>query len=895
MTRSIRLGIAAALWFAIGWPAAALAQPCAGDCDGNWSVAVHELVLGVQVGLGMSDMGACDALDVDGDSSCEIDELIRAVDSSMNGCRADCPDCDTDGDGLTDGLEVGVFRTSPLMADTDGDGANDREEVLIGGRSKALVADMPDVELTLEGNPDIVLNIQRLDTVETETARLETNRQQQTNTDTVSNHMAIQNTVTLKTKTEAGTKTWPPSFSAELTTESRFEHGYIHDTSSSFTNESVEETRESSKQWMTERTAWEDGSINATIRVHNRSDLFLKMKDLSLIASRIELDGSLTPIGTIRPTEADRPSWEAGKDIGPSQSVMLVGSAEGIGASMMEKLVRDPTAMAFDVGSYSLFETDASGMTLTRNLFKIAEDVAESTGFITIDTGDGEVNRYYVATNVRRNRYNEPLGVTLAEALAEILDLSYETTLAEGEEEGRPTQVLFRLKGKKAYRCDDPTHPHYGGAALCANPEARGFWLVGGTGEAFEANGHQVDFDDIVLKQGERINLAYLNDTDGDGVFDREEYLLGTDETKPDTDADTLTDYEESKTGLEITVAGEDPYRTRSDPRARDSDGDGLDDDAEYDRGTDPLVADTDGDGRPDATDDDPLVAYQCQSGRGFELMAWWNGRSSPESVDDVWGQSHGVAMGDAAVEALPDGDVVFHFDQSEEDSFIVVPHTPVFTELTQKPGHTVSFWMSWDGHPFGANDRVFLLGKGATFEHATFSIYVDVIAGRRVLSFTQEVRFHRKRWCYGIGGDSCAADDTGYRVYTVSQDITDILVPGRWMHVAARLDKTWHAEVMSICADGRCVTKDPKRQGTYGCGAYYCAEWAIYNALDFPQNNLVIGLYQVPEGNSGQFPGRMDDIQIFGAYLSDELMGEMAARGRRRDFICEPEEMLSD
>jgi hypothetical protein len=29
--------------------------------------------------------------------------------------------------------------------------------------------------------------------------------------------------------------------------------------------------------------------------------------------------------------------------------------------------------------------------------------------------------------------------------------------------------------------------------------------------------------------------------------------------------------------------------------------------------------------------------------------------------------------------------------------------------------------------------------------------------------------------------------------------------------------------------------------------------------------------------------------VQIFGAYLSDELMQEMTARGRRNDFICRP------
>ncbi|GEM_PF-2226595 len=39
---------------------------------------------------------------------------------------------DTDGDGLTDGDEVHVYRTNPLKADTDGDGFKDGEEVRKG-------------------------------------------------------------------------------------------------------------------------------------------------------------------------------------------------------------------------------------------------------------------------------------------------------------------------------------------------------------------------------------------------------------------------------------------------------------------------------------------------------------------------------------------------------------------------------------------------------------------------------------------------------------------------------------------------------------------------------------------------------------------------------------------
>lgn len=79
-----------------------------------------------------------------------------------------------------------------------------------------------------------------------------------------------------------------------------------------------------------------------------------------------------------------------------------------------------------------------------------------------------------------------------------------------------------------------------------------------------------------------------LVDTDGDGLTDQEEEILGTNPLKADTDGDGLTDYEEVHT-----------YKT--DPLKEDSDGDGLSDYHEVRIYlTDPLIADTDGDGHND-------------------------------------------------------------------------------------------------------------------------------------------------------------------------------------------------------------------------------------------------------------------------------------------------------
>ncbi|TPG65701.1 ZirU family protein [Pseudomonas arsenicoxydans] len=82
-------------------------------------------------------------------------------------------------------------------------------------------------------------------------------------------------------------------------------------------------------------------------------------------------------------------------------------------------------------------------------------------------------------------------------------------------------------------------------------------------------------------------------DTDGDGLTDTEEGVIGTDPTKPDTDGDGLTDKEE-------VDGGSNPLDPNDPVNRTDTDGDGLTDTEEGVIGTDPTKPDTDGDGLTD-------------------------------------------------------------------------------------------------------------------------------------------------------------------------------------------------------------------------------------------------------------------------------------------------------
>ncbi len=59
---------------------------CAGDCDGDGSVSIAELILAVNIALGARPVGDCPSVDTNGDGQVAINELIAAVSNALNGC-----------------------------------------------------------------------------------------------------------------------------------------------------------------------------------------------------------------------------------------------------------------------------------------------------------------------------------------------------------------------------------------------------------------------------------------------------------------------------------------------------------------------------------------------------------------------------------------------------------------------------------------------------------------------------------------------------------------------------------------------------------------------------------------------------------------------------------------
>lgn len=63
-------------------------RPCPGDCNGDRTVTVDEILAMVNIALGEGSVASCTAGDTNGDRQITVDEILGGVDSALNGCGA---------------------------------------------------------------------------------------------------------------------------------------------------------------------------------------------------------------------------------------------------------------------------------------------------------------------------------------------------------------------------------------------------------------------------------------------------------------------------------------------------------------------------------------------------------------------------------------------------------------------------------------------------------------------------------------------------------------------------------------------------------------------------------------------------------------------------------------
>lgn len=78
------LAAMAATWYVVG-SVTASAQ-CVGDCDGGGEVTIDEIIVGVNIALGVAEVSSCPRFDAGNDGSVTVDEVIQAVNAALSGC-----------------------------------------------------------------------------------------------------------------------------------------------------------------------------------------------------------------------------------------------------------------------------------------------------------------------------------------------------------------------------------------------------------------------------------------------------------------------------------------------------------------------------------------------------------------------------------------------------------------------------------------------------------------------------------------------------------------------------------------------------------------------------------------------------------------------------------------
>jgi hypothetical protein len=583
--------------------------------------------------------------DTDGDGLNDVDEWYQWLTSPVS--------VDTDGDArgpngdlppkaaLFDGNELNDRGTSPSFADTDGDGKTDYEEYDNPVRNQ-LIAEIPEVAISFEGEVDVRLNVNYAETVGqqfqygTTMSQSRTTSTSRTDSDTFSHTVSMEQTINYS----------PFSFGS---TKIGYEFGYTQSTA--FTQSSSQTAQEQYSRYQQESASRTESAASGTISLGLRatnngvSSYELGTLGLTILQFQPQRAGNET-IPSFKTVATLTPDFQ-GITLAPGDtSPLLRLSAENVNAQLIKEFLANPRTLYYETAAFELLAINGI------NFDFITEQTFARTAFVEIDFGNGSIERYRVATNVRRDENANFIGTTLGAVMQNILKIPY-TNIENPEQPGQ--MVLASVR--------DVTG---------SLPDSRdSIWVVSTTGE--QQMTIPANFDDIVVRAGDSVRLLFLDDKDQDGVYDLSEELFGSVTDNTDSDGDGLSDREEIIDGWEAGpviregVIVTEPYFVFSDPTSADADGDGLTDQQEMVSGADPSKFDTDGDGLSDGfevsnDDNDPpeglalsvaprLYVNQTLTGGSGSGTSWdeafvelrealvdfQNRRGTPEKIDDAW------------------------------------------------------------------------------------------------------------------------------------------------------------------------------------------------------------------------------------------------------------------
>lgn len=481
------------------------------------------------------------------------------------------PSADPDGDGLTNQQELETYFTNTTVPDTDGDGISDGDEVNELGfnpasnlyRFNPLIADLPAIGITVETVPDLVLHY--TDTVGGEHTISNSSGGEVVVTNTNSFTEGISTTVGFETEVSI-----TPSAKVSGSVTGSFEATQEHSLENHQTWENVMENSSSSSR----ETG--DATLRVGISIENISNLTYSLEHLSLVA--LYYDGTanaLKPIATLSYDSSNggfqRTSFAPGES---SNTLLFSFNSLDLGTAL--HVLKDMHSMTIEPALYELTGIDGTPIDFNKG------EVSAKTAAVRIDYGIVKPQELY---NVSILSSIGSGSLTIGQILNDILRVPYTGTT--------DLQSVRGVGGDTGSR-----------------------WLVHVTHNdgfvdlvsVYDPAMASYDLNTIQIFPGDKLNIIYLTDPDGDGSGIREEILSGTDPNNNDTDGDGLSDDVEIHTSFlvnSVNLLEPDRYPSyvKSNPLLADADGDGLNDLRERERGLDPNNPDTDADGIGDFTD----------------------------------------------------------------------------------------------------------------------------------------------------------------------------------------------------------------------------------------------------------------------------------------------------
>ena len=492
---------------------------------------------------------------------------------------------DTDGDGISDFLEVTRWRTSPTSADTDGDGLSDTTEIYDLGFNPQVRPD--------RFNP-LVADVAELAIEVTSPATLELITEEGTSVGNETVEGYSSSTTTGVTDETTRSYEWEGGFSVggefgqEISTGTNgldFKHIWkvqasvnFSFTNSTSTSHSVsrEVSEELSRQESTSReeTSNATGGIMAvTVDVVNDGHVSVQLSGLALDVVQ-QVGEEFVPVITLRPE--DQGNAFPQRTLAPGQRLEdLIFATEDMTVESTRALLRDPSGLVFRTSNheFTVLHTTPDGPRPIASGF-LQQSIDANTAQVVIDRGNGLIREHAVAVTATRDPATGlPTGLPLCAALLDVLRVPL--TL---DDRGRIT----RMDGLDVVTGERRT------------------WITVLEEEGEEPLPQGSRLGDIVLNAGDVVTFAYLSDVAGDGILERNETALGLEDGEFDVDEDTISTAHEVGLVRTVSVLGRPPFETTSSALLPDSDLDGLSDAEEIRQGTDPRNHDTDGDGLGD-------------------------------------------------------------------------------------------------------------------------------------------------------------------------------------------------------------------------------------------------------------------------------------------------------